>query len=107
LVLKPLSHDRKKSIVNIACEASMDLSPDTLRELAQYLRNSAQLFPSPRTKKAFEWLIIKADEADNHAAAWEADRARLKGLRQLLQAHLGIEDAEIEAMLADEDTPAT
>ena len=30
----------------------MDESPETLRELAQYLRNSTRLFPRPRAKEA-------------------------------------------------------
>ena len=66
----------------------MDESPDTLRELAQYLRNAAQLFPNPRTRKAFEWLIVKAKEVDDHAAEWEADRKRLSILQQMYQEQL-------------------
>ena len=66
----------------------MDLTPETLKELAQYLRNSAQLFPNPRTRKAFEWLIVKAKEVDDHAAAWEEDRKKLSTLRQKYQEHL-------------------
>ena len=56
----------------------MDESPETLRELAQYLRNCTRLFPSPKAKKAYEWLTVKAAQADEHAAAWEADRKRLR-----------------------------
>ena len=37
----------------------MDESPETLREIAQYLRNSTRLFPSPRASKAYEWLTRK------------------------------------------------
>jgi hypothetical protein len=79
----------------------MDESPETLRELAQYLRNTSRLFPTPRASKAFEWLMIKAGEADDHAAAWEADRKRLRVLRQMYQEHTGIEDLEIDAILVD------
>jgi hypothetical protein len=45
----------------------MEESPETLRELAQYLRNSTRLFPNPRVRKAFEWLTVKASQADDHA----------------------------------------
>ncbi len=51
----------------------MDESPETLRELAQYLRNCTRLFPTPRARKSYEWLTVKAAQADDHAAAWEAD----------------------------------
>ena len=61
----------------------MDVSPETLRELAQYLRNSTRLFPTPRASKAYEWLTVKAAQADDHAAAWEADRKRLRALWQM------------------------
>ncbi|MCK5646213.1 MAG: hypothetical protein KAH97_05495 [Anaerolineales bacterium] len=54
----------------------MDESPETLRGLAQHLCDSSRLFPTPRARKAYEWLIIKAEEADDHAAAWDADRKR-------------------------------
>ena len=77
----------------------MDASPETLREIAQYLRNSTQLFPNPRTKKAFEWLTIKAAEADVHAAAWETDRNRLRALRRIYREQVEIEDSEIDAIL--------
>src|SRR3989304_775879 len=63
----------------------MDESPETLRELAQYLRNSTQLFPTPRARKAYEWLTVKAAQADDHAAAWEADRKRLRAPRPMDQ----------------------
>jgi hypothetical protein len=79
----------------------MDESPETLRELAQYLRNASRLFPSPRAIKAYEWMTIKASEADDHAAAWDADRKRLRALRQMYQEHTAIEDWEIDAILAD------
>ena len=79
----------------------MDKSPETLRELAQYLRNSSRLFPNPRTRKAFEWLTIKAAEADDHAAAWEADRRRLRAMRQMYQEHMAIEDLEFDTILVD------
>jgi len=54
-----------------------EMTPETLRGLAQYLRNSTRLFPSPRARKAYEWLTVKAAEADDHASAWEADRKRI------------------------------
>ena len=79
----------------------MDESPETLRELAQYLRNSSRLFPTPRARKAYEWLTIKAAEADDHAAAWEGDRKRLRALRQMYQEQSSIEDLEIDAILVD------
>ena len=79
----------------------MDESPETLRELAQYLRNSTRLFPNPRARKAFEWLAVKAAQADDHAAAWEADRKRLRALRQMVQEQTARDDLAIEAMLAD------
>ena len=63
----------------------MDESPETLRELAQYLRNSTRLFPIPRTAKAFEWLTVKAAQAEDHATAWEADRKRLADACHLLR----------------------
>ena len=55
-----------------------EMTPETLRGLAQYLRNSTRLFPSPRARKAYEWLTVKAAEADDHASAWEADRRRIE-----------------------------
>jgi hypothetical protein len=79
----------------------MEESPETLRELAQYLRNSTRLFPNPRARKAFEWLTVKASQADDHAAAWEADRKRLRALRQMFQEQTARDDLEIDAMLAD------
>ena len=79
----------------------MDESPETLRELALYLRNSTRLFPSPRARKAFEWLTVKATQADDHAAAWEADRKRLRGLREMYQEQTACNDLEIDAMLVD------
>jgi hypothetical protein len=79
----------------------MDLSPATLRELAQYLRNSSRLFPNPRTRKAFEWLIIKASEAEDHAAAWDSDRRKLRAMREMYQEHLKIEESELDALLVD------
>ena len=79
----------------------MGKSPETLRELAQYLRNSSRLFPNPRTRKAFEWLTIKAAEAEDHAAAWEADRRRLRAMRQMYQEHMAIEDLEFDTILVD------
>jgi len=79
----------------------MDESPETLRELAQYLRNSSRLFPNPRTRKAYEWLTIKAAEIDDHAAAWETDRKRLRALIQMYKEHTSIEDLEIDAILVD------
>jgi len=79
----------------------MDESPETLRELAQYLRNSTRLFPTPRARKAYEWLTVKAAQADDHAAAWEADRKRLRALRQMYQEQTACDDLEIDAMLAD------
>ena len=79
----------------------MNESPETLRELAQYLRNSSRLFPSPRSRKGYEWLTIKAAEADDHAAAWEADRKRLRALRQMYQEHTAIEDLKVDAILVD------
>ena len=79
----------------------MEESPETLRELAQYLRNSTRLFPNPRARKAFEWLTVKASQTDDHAAAWEADRKRLRALRQMFQEQTARDDLEIDAMLAD------
>jgi hypothetical protein len=79
----------------------MDESPETLRELAQYLRNSSRLFPTPRARKAYEWLTIKAAEADDHAAAWEVDRKRLRALRKMYHEQTAIEDLEIDAILVD------
>jgi len=79
----------------------MNESPETLRELAQYLRNSTQLFPTPRARKAYEWLMVKAAQADEHAAAWEADRKRLQALRQMYQEQTACDALEIDAMLAD------
>ncbi len=55
-----------------------EMTPETLRELAQYLRNCTRLFPSPRARKAYEWLTVKAAQADDHASAWEADRKRME-----------------------------
>ena len=77
----------------------MDESPETLRELAQYLRNCTHLFPTPRARKAYEWLTAKAAQADDHAAAWEADRKRLRALRQMYQEQTACDDLEIDAML--------
>lgn len=77
----------------------MGESPETLQELAQYLRNSANLFPNPRTRKAFEWLTIKADEADDHAAAWKADRKRLQALRQMYLELAAVEDQDLDAIV--------
>jgi hypothetical protein len=79
----------------------MEESPETLRELAQYLRNSTRLFPNPREREAFEWLTVKASQADDHAVAWEADRKRLRALRQMYQEQTARDDLEIDAMLAD------
>ena len=79
----------------------MDESPETLRELAQYLRNSTRLFPTPRARKAYEWLTVKAAQADDHAAAWEADRKRLRALRQMYQEQTARDDLDIDAMLVD------
>jgi hypothetical protein len=79
----------------------MDESPETLRELAQYLRNSTRLFPSPRARKAYEWLAVKAAEADDHATVWEADRKRLQALRQMYREHAAIEDLEIDALIIE------
>jgi hypothetical protein len=79
----------------------MGESPETLRELAQYLRNSSRLFPNPRTRKAYEWLTIKAAEADDHAAAWEYDKKVIRALRQMYQEHTAIEDLDIDAILVD------
>jgi len=39
--------------------------------------------------------------ADDHAAAWEADRKRLRALRQMYQEQTACDDLEIDAMLAD------
>jgi len=79
----------------------MDESPETLRELAQYLRNCTRLFPTPRARKAYEWLTVKAAQADDHAAAWEADRKRLRALRQMYQEQTVCGDLEIDALLVD------
>ena len=79
----------------------MDESPETLRELAQYLRNSTRLFPTPRASKAYEWLTVKAAQTDDHAAAWEADRKRLRALRQMYREQTACDDLEIDAMLVD------
>ena len=79
----------------------MDESPEMLRELAQYLRNSTRLFPSPRARKAYEWLTVKAALADELAEAWEADRKRLRALRQMYQEQTGCDDSEIDATLVD------
>jgi len=79
----------------------MGESPETLRELAQYLRNATRLFPSPRARKAYEWLKVKAAQADDHAAAWEADRKRLRALRQIYQEQTAFDDLEIDAMLVE------
>ena len=79
----------------------MDESPETLRELAQYLRNCTRLFPTPRARKSYEWLTVKAAQADDHAAAWEADRKRLRALRQMYQEQTACDDLEIDAMLVD------
>ena len=79
----------------------MDLSPETLRELAQYLRNTARLFPTPQAKKAFKWLTTKAAEIDEHADAWEVDRKRLSALRQMAQEQTDLEGSEIDTFLAD------
>jgi hypothetical protein len=79
----------------------MGESPETLRELAQYLRNATRLFPSPRARKAYEWLTVKAAQADDHAAAWEADRKRLRALRQIYQEQTAFDDLEIDAMLVE------
>ena len=79
----------------------MDESPETLRELAQYLRNSTRLFPTPRASKAYEWLTVKAAQADDHAAAWEADRKRLRALWQMYQEQTACDDLEIDAMLVE------
>ena len=77
----------------------MEESPETLRELAQYLRNCTRLFPNPRARKAYEWLTVKAAQADDHAAAWEADRKRLRALRQMYQEHTACDDLQIDARL--------
>jgi len=79
----------------------MGESPETLRELAQYLRNSTRLFPTPRARKAYEWLAVKAAEADDHAAAWEVDRKRLRALRKMYQEQTACDDLAIDAMLVD------
>jgi len=79
----------------------MDESPETLRELAEYLRNSTRLFPTPRARRAYEWLTVKAAQADGHAAAWEADRKRLRALRQMYQERTACDDSEIDTMLVD------
>ena len=79
----------------------MDVSPETLRELAQYLRNSTRLFPTPRASKAYEWLTVKAAQADDHAVAWEADRKRLRALWQMYQEQTACDDLEIDAMLVE------
>ena len=79
----------------------MQESPETLRELAQYLRNSTRLFPNPRAREGFEWLAVNAAHADDHAAAWEADRKRLRALRQMYQEQTACDDLEIDAMLVE------
>ena len=79
----------------------MDESPETLRELAQYLRNCTRLFPTPRARKSYEWLTVKAAQADDHAAAWEADRKRLRALRQMYQEQTSCDDSVIDALLVD------
>jgi hypothetical protein len=79
----------------------MDESPNTLRELAQYLRNSARLFPTPRASKAYEWLTLKAGQVDEHALAWETDRKRLRALRMMYQEKTACDDFEIEVLLND------
>ena len=79
----------------------MEESPETLRELAEFLGNSTRLFPSPRARKAYEWLTIKAAQVDDHAAAWEADRKRLRALRKMYQEQTSCDDSVIDAMLVD------
>ncbi|HLC04417.1 MAG TPA: hypothetical protein VJK02_15385 [Anaerolineales bacterium] len=79
----------------------MEESPETLRELAQYLRNCTRLFPNPRARKAYEWLTVKAAQADEHAAAWEADRKQLRALRQMYQEQTACDDLEIDAKLVE------
>jgi uncharacterized tellurite resistance protein B-like protein len=79
----------------------MDHSPESLRELAQYLRNTTRLFPNPRARKAYEWLMIKAEEADDLAEAWESDRKKLRALRRVVQEHFAIEDSGIDELLAN------
>jgi len=79
----------------------MEQSPQTLRELAEYLRSSTRLFPSPRARKAYEWLTVKAAQADDLAAAWEADRKRLRALRQMYQEQTSCDDSVIDALLVD------
>jgi len=46
-------------------------------------------------------LTVKASQADDHAAAWEADGKRLRVLRQMYQEQTARDDLEIDAMLAD------
>jgi hypothetical protein len=73
------------------------MTPETLRELAQYLRNCTRLFPSPRSTKAYEWLTVKAAQTDDHASAWEVDRKRLEDARSLLARYLAGDDILVEA----------
>jgi hypothetical protein len=78
----------------------MDPSPQALRELARYLHNTTRLFPTPRTKKAFEWLRIKAEEAADLAGAWEADRKRFQALRRMYQERTDSDESEIDELIA-------
>jgi hypothetical protein len=57
------------------------------------------LFPNPRTRKAFEWLIVKADEAVDHAVAWEGDKKKIRVLRQMYLELSSIEDLELDTIL--------
>ena len=80
----------------------MDESPETLREIAEYLRNATCLFPSPRATKAYEWLTIKAGEIDDHAGVWEADRTKIGVLRQMYQKQTSLGAQEIDAIILDQ-----
>ena len=78
----------------------MDRSPQALLELARYLLNTTRLFPNPRTKKAFNWLRIKAEEAADLAEAWEADRMKFQALRRMYQEHTDSSESEIDELIA-------
>ncbi len=80
----------------------MDVTPDTLREIAEYLRNATRLFPSPRAKKAYEWLTIKAGEIDEHAGVWEVDRTKIGLLREMYRIQTGFGVQEIDAIILDQ-----
>ena len=79
----------------------MKPSPESLREVGEYLHNSTRLFPSPRSKKAFEWLLVKAEEIIEHAAAWETDQLRVQALTSLAQEQVKLDDHEIDVFIQD------